>query len=132
MNGQRNRIGKLDKMIFDRKEDQYRFVFKNGYTLVIKRLIFFQHTLIKLEDNCVYYEFSPDPVLSGMLTYCLFETYGFPLEFAIDEMTRIGVSVDEIGYRVMEELARGRNKNTFKDSSAFGKRVSEEEKDVIL
>ena len=56
----------------------------------------------------------------GMLAYCLFETYGFPLEFAVDEMERNGMSVDEIGYHVMEELSRARNKNTYKDKSAFG------------
>ena len=125
MNGQRNRIGKLEKTIFDRKEDQYRFTFENGYTLVIQRPIFFQHTLVRLEEDCVYFEFSPEPILSGIFTYCLFETYGFPLEFAVDEMERNGMSVDEIGYHVMEELSRERNKNTYKDKSAFGRGESE-------
>ena len=32
VNGQRNRIGKLEKTIFDRKEDQYRFTFETDYT----------------------------------------------------------------------------------------------------
>ena len=120
MNGRQNRIGKLEKTIFDRKEDQYRFSFENGYTLVIQRSIFFQHTLVRLEDECVYFEFSPEPILSGVFAYSLFETYGFPLEFAIDQMKRNGMSADETGYHVMEELARERNKNTYKSSDAFG------------
>ncbi len=88
--------------------------------LVIQRRVFIQHTLMRLEEDCVYFEFSPEAVLSGMLTYCLFETYGFPLEFAIDEMERNGMSVDERGHHVMEELARERNKNTYKNNNAFG------------
>ena len=36
VNGRRNRIGKLKKTIFDRKEDHYRFTFENGYTLAIR------------------------------------------------------------------------------------------------
>ena len=120
MNGRRNRIGKLNKTIFDRKEDQYRFTFENGYTLAIRRPVFFQHTLVRLEEKRVYFEFSMEPILSGVFTYCLFETYGFPLEFVIDEMARKGIPVDENGYHVMEELARERNKNTFKSDNAFG------------
>ena len=120
MNGKRNRIGKLTKTLFDRKENQYRFTFENGYTLAIRRSVFFHHTLIRLEEECVYFEFCPVPILSGLFTYCLFETYGFPLEFVIDEMARKRISVDENGYHVMEELARERNRNTFKSENAFG------------
>ena len=56
----------------------------------------------------------------GMLAYCLFETYGFPLVFAVDEMERYGMPVDEAGFHIMTELARQRNKNTFKGKDAFG------------
>ena len=55
-----------------------------------------------------------------MLAYCLFETYGFPLELAEDEMDRIGVRLDEEGFYIMEELSRRRNKGTFKGKNAFG------------
>ena len=120
VNGRRNRIGKLKKTIFNRKEDHYRFTFENGYTLAIRRPVFFHHTMVKLEEECVYFEYSPEPILSGVFTYCLFETYGFPLEFVIDEMARKRIPVDENGYHVMEELARERNRNTFKSENAFG------------
>jgi alanyl-tRNA synthetase len=76
--------------------------------------------MVKLEEECVYFEYSPEPILSGVFTYCLFETYGFPLEFVIDEMARRGIPVDENGYHVLEELARERNRNTFKRDNAFG------------
>jgi len=125
VNDRQNRIGKLEKTIFDRKEDQYRFTFENGYTLVIQRPVFFQHTLVRQEDECVYFEFSPEPILSGVFAYSLFETYGFPLEFTIDEMKRNGMSVDETGYHIMEELSRARNKNTYIDKSAFGRGETE-------
>ena len=49
-----------------------------------------------------------------MAAYCLFETYGFPLEFAVDEMERCGMTVDEKGFHVLESMARQWNKNTFK------------------
>ena len=106
--------------MFDREEDQYQFVFENGYMLVIQRSVFYKHTLIRRENKCVYFEFSPSPVLSGLFAYCLFETYGFPLEFAVDEMERDGMPVDVTGYYVMEELARERNKDTYKNKNAFG------------
>ena len=38
----------------------------------------------------------PDPVLSAMVVYCLFETYGFPLEYVVDEVKRnYHMDVDE-------------------------------------
>ena len=110
----------MENTISDRKEDQYRFIFENRYTLVIKRHIFLHHTLLRLEDDCVYFEFSPEPVLSGMIAYCLFETYGFPLEIAVDEMKQNGMSVDETGFHVMEDLSRELNKNTYRNNNAFG------------
>lgn len=106
--------------MFDRKEDAYRFVFDSGYTLLIRKEAFYYHTLISMENESLLFEFSPEPVLSGMFAYCLFETYGFPLEFAADEMKRKGMSVDETGFHVMEKLARERNKNTFNNKDAFG------------
>ena len=92
----------------------------HGYTLVIPEQVFFQHTLLRQDEECFFFEFSPQPVLSGMLAYCLFETYGFPLVFAVDEMERYGMPVDEAGFHIMTELARQRNKNTFKGKDAFG------------
>ena len=49
----------------------------------------------------------------------VFETYGFPLEYAIDEMNRHGMTVDEEGFHLLEKLSRERNKNTFKNKNAF-------------
>lgn len=55
-----------------------------------------------------------------MIAYCLFETYGFPLEIAVDEMKQNGMSVDETGFHVMEDLSRELNKNTYRNNNAFG------------
>lgn len=118
--GQKNRIGVLKQAVFDRKDGEYHFHIENGYTLVIPEQIFFQHTKLRMEEDCLFFEFSPPPVLSGMIAYCLFETYGFPLEFAVDEMERRRMPVDEEGFHVLEDLARQRNKNTFKGKDAFG------------
>lgn len=118
--GQENKIGKLERVVPDRKNERYRFMFENGYELVIPEPVFFQHTLLKIDEECIYFEYSPELVLSGMLAYCLFETYGFPLELAEDEMDRIGVRLDEEGFYIMEELSRRRNKGTFKGKNAFG------------
>ena len=118
--GQKNRIGVLKQAMFSRTEGLYLFFIENGYKLVIPEQVFFQHTLLRHENDCFFFEFSSQPVLSGVLAYCLFETYGFPLEFAVDEMERRGMPVDEAGFHIMMELARRREKNTFKGKGAFG------------
>lgn len=120
MNGQKNRIGVLKQVLYDRKDGKYRFFFENGYTLVISEQVFFHHTLLRLVEEQVVLALSPEPILSGMLAYCLFETYGFPLEFAVDEMERNGMTVDEEGFHILESMARQRNKNTYKGKNAFG------------
>ena len=122
VNDHKHRIGELKEVTYERNSDgySYRFAIKNGYTLVILNEIFFYHTLLRTNEEGIIFEFSPDPVLSGMIAYCLFETYGFPLEFAVDEMERYGIPVDEHGFYILEDLSRKRNKNTYKDKDAFG------------
>ncbi len=97
----------------------YRFSFDNGFTLIILREVLFYHTILRCEDGCLFFEFSPEVVFSGMIAYSLYETCGLPLEFAVDEVNRRGVPLDEGGFHIMEELQRSRNKDTFKNKNAF-------------
>ena len=62
---------------------------------MIPEQAFILHTLLRLVEGQVVLAFSPEEILSGMLAYCLSEMYGFPLEFAVDEMERNGVTVNE-------------------------------------
>ena len=119
VNGIKNRIGILKEAAYWRKEDVYRFVFENGLRLEISSPVFFHHTILRLEDNCIWFGFSPAPVLSGILAYSLFETYGLPLVFTADEMEKHGMPVDEDGFRIMEMLGHERSRNTFRGKDAF-------------
>ena len=119
VDGQRNRIGNLKQVTHDRKAGKYVFRLDNGCRLEISNQALFHHTLLKTEDECICFEFSHMPILSGMVAYTLFETYGFPLEYAIDEMNRHGKIVDEEGFHLLEKLSRERNKNTFINKNAF-------------
>jgi hypothetical protein len=117
--GIKNRIGILKEAAYWRKDDVYRFVFENGWRLEISSPVFFHHTILRLEDNCIWFGFSPAPVLSGILAYSLFETYGLPLVFTADEMEKHGMPVDEEGFRIMEMLGHERSRNTFRGKDAF-------------
>lgn len=119
VNGIKNRIGILKEAAYWRKDDVYRFVFENGWRLEISSPVFFHHTILRLEDNCIWFGFSPTPLLSGILAYSLFETYGLPLVFTADEMEKHGMPVDEDGFRIMEMLGHERSRNTFRGKDAF-------------
>ena len=119
VNGIKNRIGILKEAAYWRKDDVYRFVFENGLRLEISSPVFFHHTILRREDNCIWFGFSPAPVLSGILAYSLFETYGLPLVFTADEMEKHGMPVDEDGFRIMEMLGHERSRNTFRGKDAF-------------
>ena len=119
VNGIKNRIGILKEAAYWRKDDVYRFVFENGWRLEISSPVFFHHTILRLEDNCIWFGFNPSPVLSGILAYSLFETYGLPLVFTADEMEKHGMPVDEDGFRIMEMLGHERSRNTFRGKDAF-------------
>ena len=119
VNGIKNRIGILKEAAYWRKDDVYRFVFENGLRLEISSPVFFHHTILRREDNCIWFGFSPAPVLSGILAYSLFETYGLPLVFTADEMEKHGMPVDEEGFRIMEMLGHERSRNTFRGKDAF-------------
>ena len=118
--GRRARIGRLKRAIDDRKKNQYQFAFENGYTLIINRPVFLFHTKLRSEDGWLYFEYNPDPVFSGIVSYFLFESYGLPLEFTVDEMAESNIPVDEMGFRILQEMGRKRDKDTFKDRNAFG------------
>lgn len=78
------------------------------------------HTKLRSEDGWLYFEYNPDPVFSGIVSYFLFESYGLPLEFTVDEMAESNIPVDEMGFRILQEMGRKRDKDTFKDRNAFG------------
>lgn len=117
--GQRNRIGKLEQVVHDQKAGKYVFRLDKGFRLEISDWVLFHYTLLKTEEGCICFELNHEPILSGLVAYRLFETYGFPLEYAIDEMNRHGITVDEEGFHLLEKLSRERNKNTFKNKNAF-------------
>ena len=120
INGRKNEIGVLERVIDEKKRDEYHFVFENGYTLVIRKPVFFFHTLLRSEGDCFFFEFSPGHVFSGIFAYFLFESYGLPLELTVDEMAENNMPVDEEGFRILKELGRLRDKDTFKGRNAFG------------
>ena len=112
-------IGRLEQVRFDSKEQRYCFSFENGFTLKVLQSAFFYHTILHREKETIFFEFSTNTILSGMIVYLLYETCGLPLEFAIDEMDRYGIPIDEEGFRIMEEIQRTQSKGTFKNKNAF-------------
>ena len=117
--GYKKVIGRLEQVRFDQKEQRYRFSFANGYTLKVLQEAFSYHTILHREEDVIFFEFSADRILSGMIVYSLYETCGLPLEFAVDEMDRYGIPVDEEGFRVMEKLQQNQSRGTFRDQDAF-------------
>ena len=117
--GHKKVIGRLEQVRFDQKEQRYCFSFENGFTLKVLQAAFYYHTILHREEDTIFFEFSTDTILSGMIVYSLYETCGLPLEFAIDEMDKQGIPIDEEGFRIMEEIQRNKSKGTFKNKNAF-------------
>ena len=53
---------------------------------------------------------SPSFIIPGDLAFKLYDTYGLPFEITRDEAKERGVGIDEEGYLVAREEARGRNR----------------------
>lgn len=118
-NGQKRVIGKLKQVLRDKKEGRYRFLFENGSVLLVRENILFYHTLLIYEDGNVFLEFSSRKYLFSLLAYSLYETYGLPLEFTVDEAMEFGIPVDEAGFEYLKEIGRSRSHETFNNKNAF-------------
>ena len=119
INGQRNVIGTLKEVFYEKNEKQYRMSMENGFTFYMMQDAFFYHTILRYENDCVFFEFSKPIIFSGMIAYSLFETYGLPLEFVADDMNRKGIPLDEKGFHILAELQRIKNKDTFRNKNTF-------------
>lgn len=118
-NGQKRIIGKLKQVFPDKKEGRHRFLFENGSVLLVRENTLFYHTLLRYEDSCLILEFTGEENLSGLLAYSLYETYGLPLEFTLDESMRFEMPVDEAGFECLKEIGRKKSQETFKNTEAF-------------
>ena len=118
-NGQKRVVGKLKQVLRDKKEGRYRFLFENGSVLLIRENTLFYHTLLRYEDDRVFLEFTSREYLFSLLAYSLYETYGLPLEFTVDEAMEFGIPVDEAGFEYLKELGRSRSHETFNNKDAF-------------
>ena len=112
-------IGILDQVCYLQKEKKYQFIFENGDVLMIQQDAVYYHVRLHYENDCIFLEWSENTVFSGIVAYSLYETYGLPLEDTVDEVSRYGLTVDEKGFRFLQELQRQNNKGTFKNRSAF-------------
>lgn len=109
----------MEQVRFVQQEKRYQFTFENGYVLMIRQDAVYYHTILHYESDCIYMELSDEIILSGIVAYSLYETYGLPLEDTVDEASCYGLRVDEKGFYILQELQRQKNKGTFKNRNAF-------------
>lgn len=117
--GRRRIVGKLKQAQLERKEKCYRFLFEEGYVLLVKENVLLYHTLLRYEDSCLFLEFTNEEILFSLLAYSLYETYGLPLEFTVDESRLFGIRVDEEGFENLKEIGKNRSQNGLKNTEAF-------------
>jgi len=118
-NGSKRIVGKLKQVCLDRKKGYYKFLFEDGSFLLVKENALFFHTLLRYEDSCLFLEFTGEENLSGLIAYSLYETYGLPLEFTVDESMHFGMPVDEGGFECLKEIGKNRSQNKSKNTEAF-------------
>lgn len=118
-NGSKRIVGKLKQVCLDRKKGYYKFLFEDGSFLLVKENALFFHTLLRYEDSCLFLEFTNEEILFSLLAYSLYETYGLPLEFTVDESRLFGIRVDEEGFENLKEIGKNRSQNGLKNTEAF-------------
>lgn len=98
--------------------DKIRFTFENGIFEVNE--LKFISMIIEREDDIVWFIEQPDRTLvSGLIGFSMFDTYGFPMEITKEMLEEQGFSLDIKGYEIIRELQKEKTKNTFKSESAF-------------
>ncbi len=117
--GRRRIVGKLKQVQLERKEECYRFLFEEGYVLLVKENVLLYHTLLRYEDSCLFLEFTTEEMLFSLFAYSLYETYGLPLEFTVDESRLFGIRVDEEGFENLKEIGRRKSQKASETSEAF-------------
>ena len=100
-------------------KDKYSFVFENNI-LEIKFDIF-SKLYIKKNNDVIWfvYDESNDNVLSGIIGFSMFDTYGFPIEMTKEILEEKGYLLDIDGYDVLRLLQKEKSQKNSKIKNVF-------------
>ena len=59
-------------------------------------------------------------LISGLVGFTMFDTFGFPLELTQEILLEDGYVLHTSGFEVLRQLQKEMNSNTFKNKDAFG------------
>lgn len=95
-----------------------KFTFENFIFEVLETK--FINMKIETKGDVICFVEQPDKTLiSGIVGFSMFDTYGFPVEITKEILENDGFLLDLTGYEIMKNLSKEKSKNTFKSDSAF-------------
>lgn len=98
--------------------DNIKFTFEN-FVFEVNEMKFIT-MVVQKEKDIIWFVEQPDRTLiSGLIGFSMFDTYGFPMEITKEILENDGFSLDVKGYEIIKELQKEKTKNTFKSESAF-------------
>lgn len=81
----------------------------------------FDKMLINRFDDVLWFLYDDEnkDILSGMLGFSLYDTYGFPIEMTQEILKEHDLYVDVVGFGVLKSMQKKKSSNTYKDTNAF-------------
>lgn len=100
-------------------KDSVVFLFEENQIEI--SLLEFNKMLINSIDGIVWFLYDKDnhDILSGMVGFTLYDTYGFPIEMSQEILREKNLMVDIVGFQVLKDLQKKQSTGTFKGTDAF-------------
>lgn len=100
-------------------KDKYSFIFENNVLEI--EFDVFSKLYIRENNGAIWfiYDKSKDNVLSGIIGFSMFDTYGFPIEMTEEILEEKGYSLDLEGFNVLRLLQKEKSQKGSKTKNAF-------------
>lgn len=117
--GFQDKTKKVHGILKDVKRDknEVKFIFDN-FVVQLEQTRFDSFRITK-ENSVVWFKFDPQPKISGLFVYSMYDTYGFPMEMTKEILSEQGIEIDEEGFNILRQLQKEKTKDTFKNKNAF-------------
>lgn len=104
-------------------KDKVQFVFENKNMLEVSSDVL-NKLLIRNESGVIWFIYEKtSSLVSGLIGFTMFDTYGFPMEITKEIMNENGMELDVEGFDVLRKLQKEKSQDSFKQVDAFLKTV---------
>ena len=100
-----------------RKGTNYQFQYEDCYIEISENQLL--RGRFKMINDIYYFIPESGNIISGLLVYTMYDTFGFPMEITEEILGEQGFSIDKEGFLLIKEIQKQKNKGTFKNKNAF-------------